>query len=121
MNDSSLIDPKHLMQAECQPCEGLSSLSPEEYAAYLDSVAQWQVESLSGVPTLVREFVAENFVDAVRMVQEISEIAEFDNHHPDLHLTRYKHLRVELTTHVLDGLSVNDFIVAAKINTHFDQ
>ena len=37
-------------------------------------------------------------------------------HHPDLHLTDYKHVRIDLTTHSIGGLSENDYIVAARID-----
>jgi hypothetical protein len=42
--------------------------------------------------------------------------AEAEGHHPDLHLTGYRHLKIELTTHAIGGLSDNDFILAAKID-----
>ena len=57
-----------------------------------------------------------NFTAAVRLINKIAEIAESENHHPDIHLTGYRKLRIELTTHALGGLTENDFIVAAKIN-----
>jgi 4a-hydroxytetrahydrobiopterin dehydratase len=46
----------------------------------------------------------------------IAEVAEDDNHHPDLHLEGYRNVRIELWTHAIGGLSENDFILAAKID-----
>jgi 4a-hydroxytetrahydrobiopterin dehydratase len=43
-------------------------------------------------------------------------LAEAEGHHPDLHITGYRILGIELTTHAIGGLSDNDFIVAAKID-----
>jgi len=45
----------------------------------------------------------------------IAKVAQKENHHPDLHLTGYRKLRVELSTHAIGGLSENDFILAARI------
>jgi len=63
-----------------------------------------------------REYVMKNFLAAVDLIGKIAQIAETEDHHPDLHLTGYNCLRVELRTHAIGGLSENDFIVAAKIN-----
>ena len=50
------------------------------------------------------------------LIDKIAPLAEADDHHPDLHLTGYKRLLIELSTHAIGGLSENDFILAAKIN-----
>ena len=60
------------------------------------------------------------FRDFVRLsvfVSNVAELAEQEQHHPDLHLTRYRHVRIEIYTHAVNGLSENDFILAAKIDT----
>ena len=53
-------------------------------------------------------------------VNRIAEIAESDGHHPDLHITGYRKLKIDLTTHAIGGLSENDFILAAKIDQVFE-
>ena len=60
--------------------------------------------------------VCKHFLEAIRLINEIAEVAESEQHHPDLHLTGYRNVRIELTTHAIGGLSENDFIVAAKID-----
>ena len=57
-----------------------------------------------------------DFMSAINLIKGIAKIAENARHHPDVHLTDYRKLRVELTTHDVGGLSENDFIVAGKIN-----
>jgi len=57
-----------------------------------------------------------NFSAAFDFMNRIAEVAEADDHHPDLHLTGYRKLRIELATHAIGGLSENDFILAAKID-----
>ena len=57
-----------------------------------------------------------DFMAAIALINSIAEIAEKEDHHPDLHLTGYRNLRIELSTHSIGGLCENDFILAAKIN-----
>ena len=59
---------------------------------------------------------AKNFVKMMECVNRIADLAEAEGHHPDLHLTGYRNLKIELTTHAIGGLSENDFILAAKID-----
>ena len=48
--------------------------------------------------------------------RHVAELAEAENHHPDLHLENYRELGIEIWTHAIGGLSQNDFILAAKID-----
>jgi 4a-hydroxytetrahydrobiopterin dehydratase len=57
-----------------------------------------------------------DFRAALALANDIGRLAEQEQHHPDLHLTDYKRLRVELSTHAIHGLSRNDFVLAAKID-----
>jgi len=56
------------------------------------------------------------FLSAVEFIEKIAQVAEAEDHHPDLHLTGYRKLAIELSTHAIGGLSENDFILAAKID-----
>lgn len=100
---------------KCQPCEGGVSPLPESAArALLQDVRGWE---LVGGKAIRKTIVCKNFLDAVALIQRLAPIAETEDHHPDVHLTRYKRLTIELSTHAIGGLSENDFILAAK----FDQ
>lgn len=104
-----------LTQRKCQPCEGLGkAMTKDEAAENLKQVLGWQMTP--DAKGIFREYVTKNFMTAVRFIQQIAEIAENENHHPDIHLTGYRKLRVDLSTHALGGLTENDFIVAAKLN-----
>ena len=104
-----------LTEKKCSPCEkGTKPLPPEKVREYLREIHGWQ---LLHNRTLRREFITKDFMEAVRLIQDISRIAEEENHHPDLHLTVYRRLAIELSTHSIGGLSENDFILAAKIDT----
>lgn len=63
-----------------------------------------------------RRFKFGNFAEALTFVNAISAIAEDEGHHPDIHFG-WGRAEIELTTHATGGLSWNDFILAAKINT----
>ncbi|EIE23022.1 transcriptional coactivator/pterin dehydratase, partial [Coccomyxa subellipsoidea C-169] len=63
-----------------------------------------------------RTFRTKNFVKALELCNRFGEVAEAEGHHPDLHITGWNRLTVELTTHSRDGLTENDFIMAAKLN-----
>ena len=103
-----------LLQEKCIPCEGdVFPLSPSEIAELLTHVTGWQQESHQKI---WREFTFKNFVQAVDFINRIADIAEYEDHHPDVFLHDYKYVRVDLFTHAIKGLSRNDFIVAVKIN-----
>ena len=64
---------------------------------------------------IYREFILQDFMAAIDLIDRIAIIAEDEKHHPDIHLTQYRNLRVALTTHDVGGLSEKDFTVALKI------
>ena len=89
-------------------------MAEEAVRRYREATPAWELAD-SGT-AIVRKFNCGNFSNAVELLHRIAELAESEQHHPDLHLTGYRNLRVELTTHAIGGLSENDFIVAAKID-----
>ena len=109
-----MTDAKSLRQKKCVSCEGIGSPMPESQAReYLNLLEGWELEK--NRDAIHKTYLMKNFVAAVTLIQAIAEVAESENHHPDIHLTGYRKLRIELSTHALKGLSENDFILAAKI------
>lgn len=103
-----------LTQRTCKPCEGgTEPLPPSAAQALMADVKDWEL--IDG-KLLRKQVKCNNFLDAVALIQKIAPIAEADDHHPDLHLTGYRRLTIELSTHAIGGLSENDFILAAKID-----
>lgn len=99
----------------CRPCEGgVDPLPLSQAKEYLKSIPGWQLSGDS--KSIVSEYVMKDFMSAVRFIDKIAEIAESEDHHPDIHLTGYRRLKIELSTHAINGLSENDFILAAKID-----
>jgi len=103
-----------LSQRKCVPCEGGASPLPASASqALLKDLKGWElVESKA----LRKTLKCKDFMDAIGLIQKIAPIAEAEDHHPDLHLTGYRRLAIELSTHAIGGLSENDFILAAKID-----
>jgi 4a-hydroxytetrahydrobiopterin dehydratase len=104
-----------LQQRHCQPCHGgVPPLSAEQIRSNLAAVPDWH---LSGDGRCIRrEWTVKNFVAALDFFTMIGRVAEDEDHHPDLHLTGYRDVAVQLSTHAVGGLSENDFILAAKID-----
>ncbi len=106
-----------LTQKHCVPCEGaMPALSPEEVNRYKAGVLGWTVSPDS--KKLSREFTFPDFKETMAFVNKVADIAEAEGHHPDLHVS-YGKVTIELWTHAANGLSENDFILAAKINQLF--
>lgn len=104
-----------LTDKKCVPCKvGADPLTRVEIEQlFLQLESKWQVTNEN--KRLEREFKFKNFVAAMKFVNQIADLAESEGHHPDFHI-HYNKVTVELWTHAVGGLSVNDFIVAAKIN-----
>ncbi|OGE88483.1 MAG: 4a-hydroxytetrahydrobiopterin dehydratase [Candidatus Doudnabacteria bacterium RIFCSPHIGHO2_01_FULL_50_11] len=103
-----------LTKKHCVPCEGgehpLQGLSLQKYISQLHT--PW--EQRDGGRKIYRAFKFKDFAGAMRFANQIATIAEQEGHHPDLHVAWGK-VGVELWTHVIGGLTENDFILAAKI------
>jgi len=65
---------------------------------------------------IVKEFVLGGFTEATQFIASIAPIANAMDHHPDVHLHRYKRVKIILTTHSAGGITQNDFDLAAKID-----
>jgi 4a-hydroxytetrahydrobiopterin dehydratase len=104
-----------LTRKHCQPCEGgVPALSPAQVADYLRAVPHWHLTPDG--KHIRREWRVRDFLTALDFFQRIGQVAETEDHHPDLHLTGYRNVVIELSTHALGGLSENDFILAARID-----
>jgi 4a-hydroxytetrahydrobiopterin dehydratase len=103
-----------LLNKKCVPCEGgVFSLTREEAEKYLAEVSGWTLDEKT--LKISKEYKFKDFIGAINFVDKISEIAEGEGHHPDIHIF-YNKVLLELSTHAIGGLSENDFILAAKID-----
>jgi 4a-hydroxytetrahydrobiopterin dehydratase len=76
----------------------------------LNEVPGWAMDG----PTLVQEFAFKDFIQAMQFVNKVADLANIEDHHPDIRIS-YNKVRLDLSTHKIGGLSMNDFILAAKI------
>ena len=68
---------------------------------------------------LEKNFIFKNFVESQKFVNEVGKIAEVEGHHPDISFG-WGYVKIAITTHAIEGLSKNDFILAAKIDRIFN-
>ena len=106
----------NLKENKCVACEGgVPKMTAEEISARVGEIPGWQVVENHH---LIREFKFKNFKEALVFVNQVGEIAESEGHHPDIELS-WGRVKIKLFTHAIDGLFLNDFILAAKINKIF--
>lgn len=102
-----------LAEKNCVPCRGgVPSLPQTEVDKLLAQLDGWQCK---GGKKIVKSYQFDDFLAPMKMANEIAAIAESQGHHPDLHI-RWGTLKVEIWTHKIDGLTENDFVLAAKID-----
>ena len=106
-----------LANKKCIPCEGgIPSFNIEEIHKYLKKVDGWEVKSDDQKTYyLIKEFKFDNFLKSIQFVNKVGDIAETQGHHPDIWFG-WGYAKVKITTHAIEGLSENDFILAAKID-----
>ncbi len=101
-----------LSAQECVPCKGgVPPLRGEELTRLNQQLEEgWQ---LVDEHHLEKEYRFKNFVEALAFANQVGELAEEQNHHPDIFLT-WGLVRLTIWTHKIDGLTESDFVWAAK-------
>jgi 4a-hydroxytetrahydrobiopterin dehydratase len=109
-----------LAAGACVPCRGgIPPLTDDQIAPLLAQIAAgWGVVERSDpkhrtIKILKRSYRFGNFAQALRAAVFVGEMAEEQQHHPDLHIS-WGRLQVEIWTHKIGGLTESDFIFAAK-------
>jgi 4a-hydroxytetrahydrobiopterin dehydratase len=104
-----------LTRKKCTPCEGgIPPLSRAEAEATVRNVEGWTLDPDG--KRISRTWTAMNFMAGIDFFNKVAGLAEEEDHHPDLHLEGYRKVTITLSTHAVNGLTENDFILAAKIN-----
>jgi len=103
-----------LAQKQCVACKGgVPPLAGNDLARLAQQLhAGWKVVNEHH---LEREFKFSNFKEALQFTNKVGELAEAQNHHPDIYLAWGK-VKLTLWTHKIDGLTESDFIFAAKVD-----
>jgi 4a-hydroxytetrahydrobiopterin dehydratase len=105
----------NLVERHCSECSGNPTpLDREKIVQLLPQIPDWKL--LKDGQRISRSWRVLDFQTGLDFLCRIGDLAESEDHHPDLHLENYRDLKVELWTHAAKGLTENDFIMAAKID-----
>ena len=110
-----------LLNKKCTPCEGgILPLNLSEIHKYQKKVDGWIVKkNKNKIYFLEKKFTFKNFISSQNFTNKVGEISEVEGHHPDISFG-WGYAKIIITTHAIEGLSENDFILAAKIDQIFN-
>ena len=106
-----------LLNKKCAPCEGgILPFDISEIHKYQKKVDGWDIKNNNKHQFFIeKKFIFKNFIDSQNFINKVSEISEKENHHPDITFG-WGYAKITIATHAIEGLSENDFILAAKID-----
>ena len=106
-----------LTKKKCIPCEGgVIPFDISEIHKYQKKVDGWIItKDKNKIFFLSKKFKFKNFLDSQNFINKVGEISENEGHHPDISFG-WGYADIKITTHAIEGLSENDFILAAKID-----
>lgn len=90
----------------------VSKLTDKEVHDLLQSLAGWSLTDQA----IEKAFGFKNYYETMAFVNAVGWIAHREDHHPDL-VVSYNKCVVRYSTHSVGGVSENDFICAAKVET----
>ncbi len=110
-------DMNDLLNKKCVPCEGgVRPFDTSEIHKYQKKVDGWEIiKNDKKVYLLEKKFEFKNFLESQKFVNEVGRVSEAEGHHPDITFG-WGYAKINITTHAIEGLSENDFILAAKID-----
>jgi len=102
-----------LKNKKCIPCEGgIPKLQGSVVQLLQKEIPDWDLQE----EKLHKTFRFKGFLQAIDFVNAMARLAESEGHHPNF-CVNYREVEVQIWTHAIGGLSENDFILAAKIDT----
>ena len=102
-----------LATKKCEPCTAKTpKLDEKRIALLLKSLPQWSVKN----GRLVRALGFKDFLAAMAFVKKVADLAESEQHHPDISIHDWNKVDLSIWTHAIGGFSENDFVLAAKID-----
>ena len=106
-----------LLKKKCVPCEGGAlPFDTSEIHKYQKKIDGWSVvNNEKKIFFLEKKFNFKNFLESQDFVNKVGKISEEEGHHPEI-LFGWGYAKINITTHAIEGLSENDFILAAKID-----
>ena len=106
-----------LFNKKCVPCEGGTlPFDISEIHKYQKKVDGWDVlKNKNKIYYLEKKFTFKDFLNSQDFIIKVGKISEEESHHPDISFG-WGYAKIIITTHAIEGLSENDFILAAKID-----
>ena len=106
-----------LLNKKCVPCEGgVSAFDISEIHKYQKKIDGWDVKKNEKKKYfLEKKFKFKDFESSQSFINKVGTVSERENHHPDISFG-WGYAKIIITTHAIEGLSENDFILAAKID-----
>ncbi len=106
-----------LSKKKCIACDGdIPPFNLNDIHKYLKKVDGWNVKSDNeNSYYLIKDFKFKNFEESQNFVSKVGQIAENENHHPDISFG-WGYCKIKIFTHAIKGLAEGDFILAAKID-----
>lgn len=112
---------EQLTEMKCVACRaGEPTVTQSQITQYMPQVPGWNVIDEGGVKRLERSFQFPNFVQALAFTNLVGQLAESEQHHPQI-VTEWGKVSVKWWTHKIGGLHRNDFIMAAKTNEIYNR
>lgn len=103
-----------LVQQTCVPCHGgEAAITATEIAAFQSQIPDWCQYQVNGEDRIERVYRFKDFKTAIGFTNAVGDLAEAAAHHPAL-LTEWGKVTVTWWTHTVNGLHVNDLIMAAR-------
>ena len=106
-----------LSDKRCKPCEGgVLPFNISEIHKYQKMVDGWNItKNEKNIYFLEKKFSFKNFLESQNFINYAGKLSEEEAHHPDISFG-WGYAKINITTHAIEGLSENDFILAAKID-----
>ena len=110
-----------LLKKKCTPCDGgVIPFDISEIHKYQKKIDGWDVlKNDKKIFFLEKNFKFKNFIESQNFINQVGKVSEDEGHHPDITFG-WGYAKINILTHAIEGLSENDFILAAKIDKIFN-
>ena len=88
------------------------AMTKEEAEEHVKRVEGWKLVNDS----IEKNYKFSNFKQAIEFINKVAEVADSENHHPDILLWNWNNVKLTITTHAVKGLSNSDFVLAAHVD-----
>ena len=110
-----------LVNRKCEACRpDAPKVTTSEIEQYLPTLPEWKLIQEDGIDKLTRCYALSKYAESLSLVNAIAELSELEGHHPIM-IVEFRQVTVTWWSHKMKGLHVNDFIMAAKCDSAYEQ